>query len=357
MWASLPLWARFIEGDAASAMKELPTGSVDLIATSPPFLGLRSYTDDERELGKQDPAGYLDGLLAMIAEARWVLAPHGSLVIEVGDTFSGSGGAGGDMYPGGMREGRFKPFRQAQHGTWPEPKSLCAVPSLIAVALAYGTHPLTGEPHGAGKWLLRNHAAWVRPNPRPGFEGDRFRAAWSSVLMLAKEPNRYWHEAAARRDSRTGRVHPRMYAVKKEGAAIPDVFELAASVPGTGGHQAVWPEPLVARFIDTQCPLVVCEECGQPSRYVAEEDAWSDCHHDQWRRGLVLDPYCGSGTTMKVATGSGRNAIGIDLDGSNYERCLERVGPMFLEQHQPPDERSRDWLMPQQDVQPREEYL
>lgn len=359
MWVSLPLYARFIEGDAASVMHDLPTGSVDLVATSPPFLGLRSYTDDPRELGKDGPGTYVDGLLAMVSEARWVLAPHGSLIIELGDTFSGSGGAGGDMYPGGMREGRFKPFRQSKEGEWPTAKSLCAVPSLIAVALAYGKHPLTGVPHAAGKWLLRNHGAWVRPNPRPGFEGDRFRASWSSVLMFAKEPDRYWHEPAARQDSRTGRTHPRMYAVKKEGAAIPDVFELAASVPKTGGHQAVWPDSLVSRFVETQCPLVVCEECGQPSRYITEEDSWSDCHHEAWRRGMVLDPYCGSGTTLAVATGSGRNAIGIDLDGGNYERVLDRVGPMFLEQH-PTLERSQTTLTKWgelAEIEPREDYL
>lgn len=38
----------------------------------------------------------------------------------------------------------------------------------------------------------------------------------------------------------------------------------------------------------------------------------------------------GSGTTLAVATGHGRDAIGIDLDERNAELALERVGPMLL---------------------------
>ncbi len=59
------------------------------------------------------------------------------------------------------------------------------------------------------------------------------------------------------------------------------------------------------------------------------------------RRGIVLDPFCGSGTTLQVATGHGRDAIGIDLDADNVELALDRVGPLFLtvEHHLEPTEK------------------
>jgi hypothetical protein len=38
----------------------------------------------------------------------------------------------------------------------------------------------------------------------------------------------------------------------------------------------------------------------------------------------------GSGTTLAVATGHGRNAIGIDIDGRNADLALGRVGPLML---------------------------
>jgi DNA modification methylase len=44
---------------------------------------------------------------------------------------------------------------------------------------------------------------------------------------------------------------------------------------------------------------------------------------------VVLDPFAGSGTTLEVATGHGRDAIGIDIDERNAELARARVG-MFL---------------------------
>ena len=57
---------------------------------------------------------------------------------------------------------------------------------------------------------------------------------------------------------------------------------------------------------------------------------WSNCGCGApFRTGIVLDPFAGSGTTLAVATGLGRDAIGIDLDERNADLARERVG-MFL---------------------------
>lgn len=123
------------------------------------------------------------------------------------------------------------------------------------------------------------------------------------------------------------------------------------------------------------CPQKVCQECGEPSRRITEatEDyakhlgsswadkgdgrtkasgternshsgqpvgdhlvaasratvGWTDCGHGSYRTGVVLDPFAGSGTTLAVATGHGRDAIGVDLDRRNAQLARERVG-MFL---------------------------
>jgi hypothetical protein len=57
---------------------------------------------------------------------------------------------------------------------------------------------------------------------------------------------------------------------------------------------------------------------------------WSDCGHDTWRTGRVLDPFAGSGTTLQAAQNVGRHATGIDLDPRNAHLAQDRVG-MFLE--------------------------
>jgi hypothetical protein len=62
---------------------------------------------------------------------------------------------------------------------------------------------------------------------------------------------------------------------------------------------------------------------------------WTDCGHNNWRTGIELDPFAGSGTTLAVATGHGRDAIGIDLDSRNLELARDRVGPMWFTEGSP----------------------
>ena len=58
---------------------------------------------------------------------------------------------------------------------------------------------------------------------------------------------------------------------------------------------------------------------------------WSDCGHDDYRPGMVLDCFGGTGTTGLVAHGHGRDAILIDIDSRNAELARDRIGPLFLE--------------------------
>jgi DNA modification methylase len=41
--------------------------------------------------------------------------------------------------------------------------------------------------------------------------------------------------------------------------------------------------------------------------------------------GPVLDPYCGSGTTLLAAHALGRPSIGIEQDEETFKRCCERI--------------------------------
>jgi hypothetical protein len=68
----------------------------------------------------------------------------------------------------------------------------------------------------------------------------------------------------------------------------------------------------------------ICSICGSDLDYVA----------DHWRPGRILDPFVGSGTTLAVATGMGRDAVGIDIDERNADLARDRVG-MFLTVHHP----------------------
>lgn len=356
--------ARFIVADVFDGLAAIEDGTVDLVVTSPPFIRLRSYLpadhpDKDKEIGHEaTPAEFLDTLLAVTAELRRVLAPHGSICVELGDTYAGSGGGGGDLIPGsGGFDNTYKLANPDQHKIrrdisegWPLAKSKALIPELYRVALAYGINPLTGQESPAGRWRIRNVVTWCKPNPAVGALGDKWRPATSDIVVACTSERRYWDDIATRYPSDYHRPNLRGkgsrstdvpgqtrnmsdHTVNPAGAPLLDWWEIP---PGAykGSHYAVYPPALVEPLIKAMAPPRVCRTCGEPSRRIVESNyggaAWTDCGHNTWRPAVVLDPFVGSGTTLAVATGHGHDAIGIDLDERNYQLALERVGPMLL---------------------------
>lgn len=423
---------RFIIGDTRAVMAAMPDASVDLVLCSPPFLALRSYLsadhpDKALEIGSEaTPADFLDTLLDIAEEARRVLTPHGSLVFELGDTFSGSGGAGGDYADGGLRDGqeRFDGSKSRAYGTgaaprparanrgglngrasmiekatgghhmggagWPMDKSLTFIPELFGASLAYGRNLLRPE-RTTEPWRIRNLIAWCRPNPPVGALGDKCRPATSYLTVATVSRTRWWDMDAVRTEAIDQRVRTTNGRKNREGdasevqtanytARVPsnpagapllDYWEIPTQ-PYKGSHYATWPEEIARRCILLMCPEKVCTACGEPSRRIVETTnalgvaagrrswrndptgigaghsgeittsistaptaervttGWTDCGHDAWRPGIVLDPFAGSGTTLRMALGNGRSAIGIDLDERNADLARERVGPLYL---------------------------
>lgn len=329
-----------LTGDALETVRTLPDSSVDLVACSPPFLALRNYRDLDGQWGSEPtPAAFLDNLLALTTELGRVLTPTGSIAIELGDTYSGSGGAGGDYSKGGMRDGQSKYRANVSHGKirdhesgrrnhgpgWPRTKSLCGVPTLFAWSLAYGRNLLVPS-HEVDRWLVRNVIAWARNNPAPGSLSDKVRPATSYITVATLNPKRWWDGDAIRQEA-SPNTHARApKGVKrkpKTGKAIHDgrggnwdtLDELGTTPNGappldhwhdeydgdmtwivnTKGsalaHYAMWPAKLAERLVLAMCP---------PD-------------------GTVLDPFAGTGTTLAVADLHGRDAIGIDLDPANAD--------------------------------------
>ena len=416
--------ARFIIGDTRDVTATMADGSVDLVLTSPPFLALRSYLpadhpDKHREIGSEaTPAAFLDALLELTAEWGRVLAPHGTLAVELGDTYSGSGGAGGDYGTDGLRDGQGKfdgsgrrnraadvaagilaptkrpgPADRDKIAGWPLAKSKALIPELYRIALAYGINPLTGQESPAGRWRVRNVVTWCRPNPPVGALGDKFRPATSDMVIACRASDRWFDLDAVRNESPSPNTHQRVAkgaeprydppSQQRDGnwntlAANNDMrgappLDYWVIPPGgyPGSHYAVYPPELCRIPIESMCPRQVCTVCGQPRRRIADVSyvqgehtgttgtrrdlrepdgrtngtgmtgkrvmarvsetlGWSDCGHDSWRNGIVLDPFGGSGTTGMVAVGHGRDAVLIDIDERNADLARERIG-MFLE--------------------------
>jgi len=389
--------ARLIIGDTRDVTATLEDGSVDLILTSPPFLALRSYLPDDhpdkgREIGSEaTPADFLDVLLDLTVEWRRILAPHGSLVVELGDTYSGSTNDGGPQGVGISGDGGAR-WRDRISGSineqprrgagWPLAKSLCGIPDLYQQSLAYGRNLLRPE-HTIEPWRIRSKVAWCRPNPPVGALGDKYRPATSYMTVACVSGRRYFDldavretlkvpEAATPEGARMNRATANHAHDKRAlgsggasttkgmmsnpaGAPPLDWWEIPTH-PYPGSHYATWPPALLVKPILSMCPQRVCRVCGKPSERIMEAEritdavaksdgngktfasngdtsyvtlGWTDCGHNAWRNGIVLDPFAGSGTTLAVATGHGRDALGIDIDSRNADLAVERCG-MFL---------------------------
>jgi hypothetical protein len=394
----------YLIGDTRDRIVEIPDGIVALVATSPPFVALRSYLPADHpmkhaEIGSEpDPATFLDTLLALTAEWGRVLAPWGSIAIELGDTYTGAGGYGNpdSLDPAyghapkqaGHFEGRTaKRFKKANDG-WPLAKCLALVPQAYALSLAYGRNVLTGEPSPAGQWLVRNMIVWHRPNPAVGALGDKYRPSTSYITVATRSPKRWFDLTAVR--TPTNHHHPggvdrgnvtgtderrraegataNMTGSNPAGAPPLDAWFdehdtwTMTTQPSSLAHYAMWPPKLAERLVLSMCPAEVCGTCGEPRRRVEGKTPeyaatrahigdfkkghqtttglngttqytndgrrhidvadnvtldWTDCGHDDYRPGVVLDPFAGTGTTLAVADCHGRNAIGIDIDERN----------------------------------------
>lgn len=316
--------ARFIVGDVFEGIAALAAGgvTVDLVLTSPPFLALRSYLpadhpDKGLEIGGETtPGEFLDVMLDVVEACATVLASHGSIAVELGDTYSGSGGAGGDYLEGGWREGQGRPpglgrlarysdergnpdgmrdstfqggnTRSGSGAGWPLGKSLCMLPSLFAGSLAYGRNLLNPE-RTTDPWRVRNLVAWVRPNPPVGDLADKVRPATSYVTWACKERDRWFDLDAVRTPSDYDRPNLKGKGSRPGGtpdgqrpngsdhttnpAGAPPLDWWKISPRGyKGSHYAVFPPELCRIPIEASCPRRVCRTCGTPSRRITETE-------------------------------------------------------------------------------------
>jgi SAM-dependent methyltransferase len=306
--------ARYVVGDVFAELAKIPDGSIDFIVTSPPFLALRSYLPADhpmkhREIGSEaSPAVFLSTLLALTREWRRVLAPHGSIAVELGDTYSGAGGYGSPDSPnpayGAERFGErweartAKRFKRKDDG-WPLAKSLCGIPTLYAWSLAYGRNLL--EPADTiDPWRIRNVVVWHRPNPPVGALGDKVRPSTSYITVATVAADR-WFDLDAERTEHTKpngngmtrvqsqrttlRLNEGQIGYYNEGhpAGAPpldcwfdeadgdDVWTIPTQ-PYAGAHYATWPIRLASRLVNLMCPRQVCTVCGTPRRRITQAD-------------------------------------------------------------------------------------
>ncbi|RZI78744.1 MAG: site-specific DNA-methyltransferase [Rubrivivax sp.] len=364
-----------LHGDCIEQMRTLADQSVHCCVTSPPYFGLRDYgvppsawpaVDFVPVAGlppmtvpamtcclglEADPWAFVAHLVLVFREVRRVLRRDGTLWLNLGDSYAGSGRGG---YPGergtlaGTTEGQdnSRVARDTQRtGCAQRENAVTAIGTRLPAGLheavcdagAAGRHwvspqgglknkDLIGIPWRvacalqADGWVLRQDVIWAKPNPMPESVRDRCTKAHEYLFLLSKGPRYYFdHEemqepsvsnnralvkgAAVPHNTLQSRLRLSVrrggFAGKTNAMPGREAFRAirttrnrrsvwtVATRPYAGAHFAVFPPDLIKPCVRAGCP----------------------------EGGVVLDPFGGSGTTAAVAVENGRSAVICELNG------------------------------------------
>lgn len=306
-------------GDAAEILKSLPQSSANMCVTSPPYYGLRDYGIENQIGTEQTPQQYVDRLTKVFDEVYRVLMDDGTLWLNIGDSYAGSGKGKGLLQKDNDKD---RPIYDKQSGVFSMPKrwenikqkDLIGIPWMLAFAL---------RERG---WYLRSDIIWHKINALPEAVKDRPAKCYEHIFLLAKSPRYYFNYEAIQQPIKAvteytrGRSGKTKYSVsqlsqkidldteaitdeKRKMRRCKDVWEVSTNSYRMDEHFAMFPERLIE-----PCILAGSKEGG-----------------------VVLDPFFGSGTTGAAAKRLGRSYIGIDINPRYLEKAEERIAQVIPE--------------------------
>lgn len=259
-------------GDAHEVLLTLPENQFSCAVTSPPYYWLRDYGVDN-QIGQEETIDlYVNSISTVMNEVKRVLKPDGLLFLNLGDTYySGKGKSHGkDKKSKKRRFGLRAVDKSGGLGVKLRPKSIIGIPWRVAIEMSQRG------------WVLRSSIIWHRKNSLPEAVMDRPRRSYEYIFMFAQNRKYYFNRDA--------------FISKPE--IEEDMWTIhARPKPTNGVDTAPYPDELVQRCLDLGCP---------PD-------------------GMVLDPFAGAGTTMRVSLQSGRPATGIELNPSFCEYIVNQL--------------------------------
>ena len=323
-------------GEALTILEETPASSIDFCMTSPPYWGQRDYGVAGIGL-EESPEAYIENLIKVLAEVTRTLKSTGSLWLNLGDSYAAKGLAG--------------------------------IPWRVALRLM--------DDHGL---ILRNEVIWHKLKGGLDQSKDKLRNVHEHVFHFVKSKN-YFYDADALRSrpreamSRTGKVTS---ATGVSGVRYRRQIELSTGLTlqqksaATAALEAELEKVALGQISDFRMVIKGSQRTTHSdgvkvsgrARELAEKgyyflryhpngakmgDVWDIIPEDRKRihthyaaypeelcrrpiacscpvGGVVLDPFCGTGTTMHVAQSLGRRSIGIDLSPEYIAVSQKRCG-------------------------------
>ena len=346
--------SRILHGDSVEMLKTIPDGTVDCCVTSPPYYGLRDYgtatwvggdpscphyrtskKSDKTATGhknmmetghavgdaiyktvcpicgavrvdnqiglEETPDEYIDRLVTVFREVKRVLRDDGTLWLNIGDSYCGTGDNGNYKDPKNPEGRNGQAVAKNKRIDGIKSKDMIGIPWMLAFALR------------DDGWYLRQDIIWHKPNPMPESVRDRCTKSHEYIFLFSKKPKYYFDSDAIRENAkpdnsvrdrdhtklnntpgrtRMGGLKTNHYTKRNKR----DVWKVATR-PYKEAHFATFPEQLIE-------PCILAG--SRPD-------------------GIVLDPFFGSGTTGVVAEKYGRRYIGVELNEEYIELAKKRL--------------------------------
>ena len=295
------------QGDCLDVMAKLPSRSIHCVVTSPPYWGLRDYGIGDDALGLEPtPELYVKHLVEIFREVRRVLRDDGTLWLNLGDSYAGSGRGPSTMNSAQEMWSDKKPPDGLK------PKDLVGIPWRVAFALQ------------ADGWYLRSDIIWSKPNPMPESVTDRPTKSHEYLFLLTKN-QRYYYDADAIREP-----HVRLWD-SNNGGGMSTTRHHDAHIGGSNRHERKYPVPnplgrnkRTVWTVATQ-PYQGAHFATFPTKLI-EPCILAGCPED----GAVLDPFAGSGTVGEVSQRFGRKSILIELNPEYVKLARKRIEAVSL---------------------------
>jgi DNA modification methylase len=278
-----------LHGDSMQMLRSLPSASVDLVMTSPPFALTR-----KKEYGNEPVERYLEWFTPFCLEIRRVLKPTGSFVLDIGGAWV-PGAPVRSVYHFELAVRLVKEFHLAQEFYWYNPAKLPTPAEWVTIRRIRVKDAV-------------NMVWWFSKNEYPKADNRQILRPYSESM---RELIRRGYKAKKRP---SGHDISETFQRDNGGAIPPNLLEIANTESnsyylrrckdlGIKPHPARYPEALVQFFID----------------FLTEKD------------DLVLDPFAGSNVTGAVCERSGRRWLSCELRADYLDGSFARFesGPLF----------------------------